>query len=121
MAHSVRGCLQDRGPQLPFVHSVKTTLAPNYYDQETLTQALLAEWGKKYFNPQRILDFQRNVLVGGRHLALPIETYPNLTGFGDSNQAWIDTAVPMAIAAVDGLLKTPVWPQILSVQSPVQP
>ena len=54
---------------------------------------------------KRILDFQKNVLVGGRHLAIPLEKYNELKGFGDFNNAWLDAAVPMASKAVSGLLE----------------
>ncbi|MEE2788196.1 MAG: type III polyketide synthase [Myxococcota bacterium] len=90
---------------MPLIHSVTTALAPNYYDQDAIIEALMAQWSQRYHNPKRIEAFQRNVLVGGRHLALPMERYPALTGFGDANQAWIDTAVPMAARAVEELLE----------------
>ena len=89
---------------MPLIHSVQTSLAPNYYDQDALSNALLADWGERYFNPQRILDFQRNVLVGGRHLAVPLERYDELKGLGDFNDAWLEAAVPMATEAVEQLL-----------------
>ena len=89
---------------MALIHSVRTSLAPNYYDQEALSNALLADWGERYFNPQRILDFQRNVLVGGRHLAVPLERYDELRGLGDFNDAWLEAAVPMATEAVETLL-----------------
>ena len=90
---------------MPYIHSVQCSLGEHYYDQETLSQALLADWSERYFNPQRILDFQKNVLVGGRHLAIPLEKYNELKGFGDFNNAWLDAAVPMASKAVSGLLE----------------
>ena len=89
---------------MPFIYGVECELAPHYYNQDELTQGLLVDWGERYFNPQRIVDFQKNVLVGGRHLALPMERYRELDGFGAFNQAWIDTAIPMAVRAVERLL-----------------
>ena len=89
---------------MPYIHSVATSLAPHYYDQDALISALMGQWAERYHNPKRIEAFQRNVLVGGRHLAIPMDRYPALTGFGDANQAWIETAVPMARRAVVELL-----------------
>ena len=91
--------------KMPFIHHVECSLAPHYYDQEALSEALLKDWGSRYFNPQRILDFQRNVLVGGRHLAVPLEQYGEMTGLAEFNAAWVDAAVPMATKAVDALLE----------------
>jgi alkylresorcinol/alkylpyrone synthase len=89
---------------MPYIHSVQTALAPHYYDQEQLIARLLAHWGNRFYNPQRIVDFQRNVLVGGRHLALTMEEYERAEGFGAHNDAWIEVAVPMAERAVATLL-----------------
>ena len=89
---------------MPYIHSVSCGFAPHYYEQEELSRALLSGWEARYFNPQRIVDFQKNVLVGGRHLAMPIEKYQKLEGFGEFNQAWIDAAVPMATQAIDSVL-----------------
>ena len=71
---------------MPYIHSVSCGFAPHYYEQEELSRALLSGWEERYFNPQRIVDFQKNVLVGGRHLAMPIEKYQELNGFGEFNQ-----------------------------------
>ena len=89
---------------MPWIRSVQTTLAPHYYDQEELIEALVERWSQQYYNPQRIIDFQRNVLVGGRNLALPMERYRQLEGFGAHNDAWLEVAVPMAEDAVSGVL-----------------
>ena len=85
---------------MPHILTVSTALPDHYYDQEQLISALLERWGQRYVNPERIARFQRNVLVGGRHLALPMERYDELTGFGDHNDAWIEVAVPLAERAV---------------------
>ena len=89
---------------MPFIHSVACALAPNYYDQETLTRSLLEDWSGSYVNTDRILKFQKNVQVGGRHLAVPLERYQQLKTFGDFNDAWLEAAVPMATEAIDKLL-----------------
>lgn len=87
---------------MPLIHSVQTILPPHHYDQETLIELLVEYWSRHYFNPQRIIDFQRNVLVGGRHLAVPVEKLRALKGFGAHNDAWIEAAVPLAEKAVSG-------------------
>jgi len=48
----------------------------------------------------------KNVLVGGRHLALPIDEYGALTTWGKANDAWIRVAQEVgARAMLDGLAK----------------
>jgi len=89
---------------MPHIISVQTALPDHFYDQDQLIEALMERWGTRYANPERIAKFQRNVLVGGRHLALPIERYDALEGFGDHNDAWIEVAVPLATRAVQGAL-----------------
>lgn len=90
---------------MPFIHSVSTQLAPYRYSQEEITSALMEQWASNYHNPERILRFQRNVLVGSRHLALPLDQYKQIQGFGAANDAWIKTALPMATKAVTSLLQ----------------
>lgn len=86
------------------VAAVGTALPERFYDQETLLAALSAHWRERYFNVQRIEQLHRNVLVGGRHLALPLEEYPKLATWGEANDAWIRAAVELGERAVaDGL------------------
>lgn len=69
--------------------SVGTALPPNSYSQAELVAALTAYWAARHHNPARVRQLHEAVQVGGRHLALPLHEYPALTGFGDSNDAWI--------------------------------
>ena len=77
---------------LATIAAVGSAFPRHYYDQETLLAALRGYWEQRYFNLDRIEQLHKNVLVGGRHLALPIEEYPGLTTFGQSNSAWIRVA-----------------------------
>jgi alkylresorcinol/alkylpyrone synthase len=72
--------------------SVGKAFPANYYDQETLLAALKRSWGQRYHNPARLEALHRNVLVGGRHLALPLERYDHLASWGEANDAWIEVA-----------------------------
>ncbi len=73
------------------VAAVGTALPERFYDQETLLAALAGHWRERYFNVQRIEQLHRNALVGGRHLALPLEEYPTLATWGS-----VKTAAGMA-------------------------
>jgi alkylresorcinol/alkylpyrone synthase len=88
------------------IAAVGRSLPPHYYDQETLLAALRQRWSDRYFNPERLERLHKNVLVGGRHLALPIEEYSTLTTWGKANDAWIRVAQEVGAQAVlDGLAK----------------
>ena len=93
------------------IAAVGKALPPNYYDQETLLAALRERWADRYFNPERLERLHKNVLVGGRHLALPIEEYEDLTTWGKANDAWIRVAQEVGGRAVlDALEKAGLSP-----------
>lgn len=88
----------------PRIASVGAAFPPHYYDQERLIEAFREMWGKRHHNPERIDRLHRNVLVGGRHLALPLEEYAALDTWGKANDAWIRVAQEVGAEAVrDGL------------------
>jgi alkylresorcinol/alkylpyrone synthase len=82
------------------IAGVGKAFPPNYYDQETLLAALRERWADRHFNTERLERLHQNVLVGGRHLALPIEEYAGLTTWGKANDAWIRVAQEVGAAAV---------------------
>lgn len=100
------------------IASVGSSLPPHFYDQATLLAALRRRWADKMFNLERLDRLHANVLVGGRHLALPIEEYDELTTWGKANDAWIRVAqqvggeailaalgkAGLAVAEVDALI-----------------
>ena len=93
------------------IAAVGRALPPHYYDQQTLLAALQRRWADRFFNPERIERLHRNVLVGGRHLALPLEEYEGLTTWGKANDAWIRVAQEVGGQAVlDGLAKAGLSP-----------
>ncbi len=81
-------------------------------DQETLTAALSAQWGGQHFNPERLAQIHRSTLVGGRHLALPLDEYGALGGFGKRNEAYLRVGLEVGEAAVrDGLTRAGLTPR----------
>lgn len=86
------------------IAAVGRAFPPHYYDQQTLVDALRRRWADRFFNPERLERLHRNVLVGGRHLALPLEEYERLSTWGEANDAWIRVAQEVGAQAVlDGL------------------
>jgi len=86
------------------IAAVGSALPPHYYDQETLLAALRGRWSDRFFNLDRLDRLHRNLLVGGRHLALPIEQYNELTTWGQANDAWIRVAQEVGETAVRNAL-----------------
>ncbi|HEV7672755.1 MAG TPA: 3-oxoacyl-[acyl-carrier-protein] synthase III C-terminal domain-containing protein [Thermoanaerobaculia bacterium] len=82
------------------IAAVGTALPPHFYDQATLLSALERRWKDRLFNLERLQRLHANVLVGGRHLALPIEEYDQLSTWGQANDAWIRVAQEVGEAAI---------------------
>ncbi|MFN7960116.1 MAG: 3-oxoacyl-[acyl-carrier-protein] synthase III C-terminal domain-containing protein [Thermoanaerobaculia bacterium] len=82
------------------IAAVGRAFPAHYYDQETLLSALLELWGQRHHNLGRLESLHKNVLVGGRHLALAIEDYRQLDTWGRANDAWIRVAQEVGEAAV---------------------
>jgi alkylresorcinol/alkylpyrone synthase len=82
------------------IAAVGRALPRHVYDQATLLAALKRRWSLRYLNLERLERLHKNVLVGGRHLALPIEEYDALTTWGKANDAWIRVAQEVGEAAV---------------------
>lgn len=87
-------------PVLPRVATVASAFPPHFYDQETLIEALRQAWSRRHYNAARIETIHRHVMVGGRHLALPIEEYASLDSWGKANDAWIRVAEELGAEAV---------------------
>jgi alkylresorcinol/alkylpyrone synthase len=87
------------------IAAVGSALPPHYYDQETLLEAFKRHWAKRHYNLDRLEALHRNVLVGGRHLALPIEEYETLERWGQANDAWIRVAQEVGERAIRDALQ----------------
>jgi alkylresorcinol/alkylpyrone synthase len=89
---------------------IGTGLPPHYYRQEELISAFKEYWGRTHHNLRRVEQLHKAVRVGGRHLALPLDQYPDLT-FGKANKAFarvaVDVAAEALTAALDAAKLTP--------------
>jgi alkylresorcinol/alkylpyrone synthase len=87
------------------IAAVGSALPPNYYDQDTLLEAFKRHWAERHYNLDRLETLHRKVLVGGRHLALPIEEYERLESWGQANDAWIRVAQEVGERAIRDALE----------------
>jgi len=83
-----------------YITAVGQAFPPHYYEQDVLVAALRAQWGQRHHNLDRLERLHRSVAVGGRHLALPLEEYPDLHPWGKANRAWIRVGLDVGEAAV---------------------
>lgn len=86
------------------IAAVGRAFPPHYVDQETLIAAFRAAWATRHHNTARVEQLHRSVLVGGRHLALPMERYLALRDFGEANDAFIQVGTDVGAAAVTDAL-----------------
>ncbi|HEX5065371.1 MAG TPA: 3-oxoacyl-[acyl-carrier-protein] synthase III C-terminal domain-containing protein [Myxococcota bacterium] len=82
------------------IASVGCALPANVYEQEELRRALAELWAGRFRNARRIEQIHRNVQVERRHLALTLDAYRALRGFGDANDAWIRCALELSERAI---------------------
>ena len=88
----------------PRIRTVARALPSHFADQETLIAALRDEWAAKHFNVERLEELHRAVGVGGRHLAVPLAQYRELTTFRARNDAWTVAALDLGAQAASAAL-----------------
>jgi alkylresorcinol/alkylpyrone synthase len=82
------------------IAGVGVAFPPHYYTQDELLTAFTRHWEGAHFNASRLERLHQSVMVGGRHLALPIDEYEPLADWGMANDAWIRVASDVGEAAV---------------------
>ncbi|MEQ9362736.1 MAG: 3-oxoacyl-[acyl-carrier-protein] synthase III C-terminal domain-containing protein [Leptospirales bacterium] len=87
-----------------FIAATATALPSHYYSQDELIAAFREMWAGRHYNLDRLEQFHRNVLVGGRHLALTIPEYSDLKGFEETNAAWTRVALELGERVLRDLL-----------------
>ena len=91
--------------QAPRVGSVGLALPEHRYDQETLIKAFEVVLRRENRDPAPLARLHRAVKVEGRNLALSIDEYLALKGFGDANDAFIRVGTDLAAQATSEALE----------------
>ena len=86
------------------IASVGTAFPPHRYAQDVIADALTERWAGKLEEPRLIKRFFANCGVDTRYLVYPLEVYPTLHGFGQTNNAWIEHAVTLGEQAISNAL-----------------
>lgn len=88
--------------------SVGSAFPENYYTQAELAKGVLAiaERGKRGLSADRVRKLFSAVKVEGRHLALPLSRYAELSGFEERNREWLRVALELSERAVQSTLES---------------
>ncbi len=86
------------------IASVGTAFPSHRYAQSEIAEALTRRWSGKLEEPRLVARLFANCGVDFRHLVYPLEIYPTLKGFGQTNTAWIDCAAALGEEAINNAL-----------------
>jgi len=86
------------------IASVGTAFPPHRYTQSQIAETLVARWGDKLPEPRLLTRLHANCGVDTRYFVLPIERYPELIGFKQTNDEWIKAAVELGEQAIERAL-----------------
>lgn len=84
--------------------TVATAHPPHRVEQDEIIAALEDVWAETHHNVRRVRRFHEAVQVEGRWLALPLDGYRALKGFGDANDVFLDVGTRIGAEALSGAL-----------------
>jgi alkylresorcinol/alkylpyrone synthase len=97
------------------ISSVGTAYPPYRYSQAEIAEALTQRWQHKLEEPRLISRIHANCGVEFRNFVLPIDAYPTLVGFGQTNNAWITAALELGETAITrALTRAGITPEDIS-------
>ena len=91
-----QGPVNETHRDTPRIAAAASAFPRHYYHQEEIAAALKRHWSSKLASVRGLDRLLSRVGVEGRHLALPIDAYDDLTTWGKSNDAWIEAAEDLA-------------------------
>ena len=86
------------------IASVGTAFPAFRYTQTEIAEALVKRWEGKLEEPRLLTRLHANCGVSHRYLVFPIDHYPTLVGFKQTNDAWITAAVELGQLAIERAL-----------------
>ncbi|MFT3924727.1 MAG: 3-oxoacyl-[acyl-carrier-protein] synthase III C-terminal domain-containing protein [Myxococcales bacterium] len=89
----------------PVVAATATALPRHHYAQAELAQAVEHIFPSLAAEPKAVERLFQRVQVKERYLALPIEAYAKLPGFGARNDAWREISLEMGERVIKSLLE----------------
>ena len=89
-----------------FIAAAHGAVGPHGYPQEEITAAFSAVVSPDGTHREVIERIHRATGVRHRNLAIPLDAYADLTGFGEANDAFIRVGLDLGEAAIRGALAT---------------
>lgn len=86
------------------IAAVSTAFPPHWYDQATLTEAIVRIFGADERLADRIRSLHANCGIDGRFLTLPLEQYAGITDFSVANRAWVEGALQLGEQSIQKAL-----------------
>ncbi|QNI38174.1 type III polyketide synthase [Edaphobacter albus] len=86
------------------ITSVGTAFPPHRYPQAVITEALKERMQDKLAMPEVMDRLHTNCGVDYRHIMFPLETLGSISGFGPTNDAWIQGAMQLGQEAIQKAL-----------------
>lgn len=86
------------------IASVGTAFPRFRYTQTEIAHALVERWGSRLAEPRLLTRLHANCGVEHRAFVFPLEHYPTLKGFTQTNNAWIEAAVDLGQQAIEAAL-----------------
>ena len=83
------------------IAAVASALPEHRYHQSLITAALKHHWQDRLEKPDLLDRFHSRAGVQYRHLALPLERYPEFETWGQTNSAWLEVAEALGARALD--------------------
>ena len=87
------------------IASVGTAFPPHRFSQSEIAETLVERWGAKLPEPRLLTRLHANCGVDTRYFVLPLEEYPKLHGFKQTNDQWIKAAVTLGETAINRALE----------------
>ena len=87
------------------IASVGTAFPAYRFTQAEVSAMLVSRWGDKLPEPRLLTRLHANCGVDTRHFVLPLEEYPRLHGFKQTNDRWIEAAVQLGQTAITRALE----------------
>ena len=86
------------------IAAVGTAFPPNRYTQTEIANALVDRWRDRLPEPRLLTRLHANCGVDFRYTVFPLDRYPSLIGFKQTNDEWITAAVDLGEIAIDRAL-----------------
>jgi alkylresorcinol/alkylpyrone synthase len=95
---------QEQGAKSVRIASVASAVPEHRYPQNVITTAFKSYWNAKLEEPEKLDWLHSRVGVDFRHLAFPLERYPQFSTWGEANAAWLEAAEELGVRAIDTAL-----------------